>query len=47
VVYVESESPISNEEATSFGLQLLRKDRAGQVHYHLLAKAITPEADNP
>jgi 16S rRNA (guanine(966)-N(2))-methyltransferase RsmD len=47
VVYLESESRISNEEAATLGLALLRNDRAGQVHYHLLAKAITPEAGKP
>jgi 16S rRNA (guanine(966)-N(2))-methyltransferase RsmD len=39
MVYVESESLICNEEAAGFGMAVLRKDRAGQVHYHLLAKA--------
>lgn len=38
-IYVESESLICNEEVAEFGLEVTHKDRAGQVHYHLLAKA--------
>ena len=36
LVYVESDTPVSSDWAARFGLTLVRADKAGLVHYHLL-----------
>lgn len=36
LLYLESDSPYSAQWAHSHGLELLRQDKAGMVHYHLL-----------
>jgi 16S rRNA (guanine(966)-N(2))-methyltransferase RsmD len=36
LVYVESDAPVSPDWAARFGLALVRADKAGLVHYHLL-----------
>lgn len=36
LVYVESDTEVSQDWAAQFGFHLIRADKAGMVHYHLL-----------
>jgi 16S rRNA (guanine(966)-N(2))-methyltransferase RsmD len=36
LVYVESDTEVTQDWASRFGLELVRADKAGLVHYHLL-----------
>ncbi len=38
IVYAEAADPITAEDVQHFGLDLVRADRAGLVHYHLLRR---------
>lgn len=44
LIYMESERPWDDEALASFGLVLLRKDKAGQVFYHLVRRKKTISA---
>lgn len=41
LVYVESDAEVSQDWAAGFGFNLLRADKAGMVHYHLLQRQDT------
>jgi 16S rRNA (guanine966-N2)-methyltransferase len=38
LIYLEAEKPISQDLAQSLGLEVVRADSAGMVHYHLLRR---------
>ncbi len=44
-VYIESNQALSPEQAGLWGLELVRQDKAGGVHYHLLKKRNTTQGD--
>ena len=44
-VYLESEKPLSPDQAGLWGLDLLRQDKAGAVHYHLLQRRTATQGD--
>jgi 16S rRNA (guanine(966)-N(2))-methyltransferase RsmD len=43
VLYVEAEAPLADANCEQWGLELLRKDKAGQVFYHMLRRNIKNE----
>lgn len=46
LIYMESQAPITAAQAQEWGLELIRADKAGMVHYHLLTpKAMQGAAD--
>jgi 16S rRNA (guanine966-N2)-methyltransferase len=44
-VYIESNQALRPEQAGLWGLDLVRQDKAGGVHYHLLKKRNTTQGD--
>jgi len=44
-VYLESDKPLSPDQAGVWGLEILRQDKAGAVHYHLLQKREVAQGD--
>ncbi len=44
-VYLESDKPLSPEQAGFWGFNSLRQDKAGAVHYHLLQKREGAQGD--
>lgn len=45
LIYVESDTPVCPEQAARWGLDRVRQDKAGGVHYHLLRKRNAIEGD--
>lgn len=46
LIYLESDQPLGPDQAASAGLEILRADKAGGVHYHLLQRqAVQGEQD--
>ncbi|MBU3725103.1 MAG: 16S rRNA (guanine(966)-N(2))-methyltransferase RsmD [Burkholderiaceae bacterium] len=46
LVYVESDAPLGPAQADGCGLKLLRADKAGAVHYHLLQQCAAQGEQN-
>jgi 16S rRNA (guanine966-N2)-methyltransferase len=44
-VYLESDKPVDPQQAGLWGLDLVRQDKAGAVHYHLLQKREVAQGD--
>lgn len=44
IVYAEAEAPLDATTVNTFGLELVRADKAGQVFYHLLRPALVQTA---
>jgi 16S rRNA (guanine966-N2)-methyltransferase len=44
-VYIESDHPLNPQRAGLWGLDLVRQDKAGLVHYHLLQKREIAQGD--
>ncbi len=42
-IYIESDQAMTSDELARQGLDLLRADKAGAVHYHLCSKTVRPQ----